>query len=70
MAFQVSPECQAVSSTAATLCEDVAYTVSSLCGEVSYTTTNLCASLNSWQGYTLDPGENWQNVYLMWNFAQ
>ena len=59
MAFQISPECQEVSVTTATLCD-----------EVENTTVNLCASLNSWQGYTLDPGEAWQNVYLMWNFAQ
>jgi len=59
MAFQVSPVCEEVATTTATLCE-----------EVASTTANLCASLNSWQSYTFEPGEYWQNVYLMWNFAQ
>jgi hypothetical protein len=59
MAFQVTPVCDEIAPTLTTLCEDVASTA-----------VSLCASLNSWQGYTLSPGEHWQNVYLMWNFAE
>jgi len=59
MAFQVTPVCNEITPTLTTLCEDVVSTA-----------VSLCASLNSWQGYTLSPGEHWQNVYLMWNFAE
>jgi hypothetical protein len=59
MAFQVTPVCDEIAPTLTTLCEDVASTA-----------VALCASLNSWQSYTLSPGEKWNNVYLMWNFAE
>lgn len=59
MAFQVTP-----------VCTEVAPTTATLCSEVAETAVSACASLNSWQGYTLKPGEYWQNVYLMWNFAE